>query len=172
MNRYYKNTTQLPNIILDHLLKSLTETELKVLLTVIRKTIGQIDPNDSKRRIERAWISRRLFCICTGKSERAVSTAINQLVVSGLISVTDAHSRSLPTASSRKGALRLYYAFRFPSINTQNNRRETSSTSAGKYLPPIKPTINKQSCAPISQALKKYNGVLDDQQNNQTRLHS
>ena len=59
---YYPQSTQVPNYLLDVLQKQLKEGELKVFLTIIRKTIGQVDLNDKKRRIERAWISQNCLC--------------------------------------------------------------------------------------------------------------
>jgi hypothetical protein len=39
----YKHTTQVPNILFDTHLRELTESELKILLIVIRQTIGWYD---------------------------------------------------------------------------------------------------------------------------------
>ena len=46
----YKQTTQVPNFIFDICLSQLTEAELKVLLVVIRQTLGWLDKLTGKRK--------------------------------------------------------------------------------------------------------------------------
>lgn len=106
---HYKRSTQTPNSLFDDLLKILSESELKVLLTIIRKTIGQVNPENKTQRIQRAWISQRLFSICTGLSGRSVSNAIDSLVTKNFIIVTDEKNMVLKTKAVRRGAFRLYY---------------------------------------------------------------
>lgn len=145
---YYKKTTQVPNILLDHHLKTLTDTELRVLLTIIRKTVGQIDPDNTNKRLDKAWISRRLFSICSGKSERSISSAVDSLTGRGFINVTDSKGRVLTRAVHRKGALRLFYALNFSKLNV--TAKENKSVKPVQKLPIIKPNSIKPSGEPIS----------------------
>ncbi len=108
--QYYKASTQLPNRLVDHHLKSLSESELKVLLVILRRTLGMVDRDNSTQRKDRAWISQKLFMVITGLSNRAVSSAIDALVQKGLVTVTDVEGTLLASAVSRKAASRLYYA--------------------------------------------------------------
>jgi len=109
---YYRNTTMVSNELLDCHLKIINECELKVLLTIIRRTVGYADKRNPNKRVERAWISQKLFMLCTGNSGRCVSSAIDTLVRKNLIVVTDAKGRVLPSPKSRRGTLKLYYASR------------------------------------------------------------
>ena len=77
--KYYYKTTQTPNSLFDIHLKTLSNSELKVLLVIIRKTIGIADVKNRGNRLERAWISQKLFHICTSLSGRAISTAIESV---------------------------------------------------------------------------------------------
>jgi len=108
--QYYKASTQLPNRLVDHHLKSLSESELKVLLVILRRTIGMVDRDNSSQRKDRGWISQKLFMVITGLSNRAVSSAVSSLVRKGLITVTDIEGNPLASAGSRKAASRLHYA--------------------------------------------------------------
>lgn len=151
----YKRTTQTPNIIFDHLLKEVTETELKVLLTIIRKTMGQADLYYPTKRIQRAWISQRLFCICTGKSGRAVSSAIDTLSRKRYIHITDEDENVLDTKSKRRGASRLYYATSFVKQEPAPATYELRCNSAMKKGHTIKLNEIKESCYNSSQCTKR-----------------
>lgn len=107
---YYKNTTQIPNAVFDIHLKSLSESELKVLLTIIRKTIGIVSPHNPKLRKEKAWVSQKLFCICTGLSARAVSEAIYKLHSKGLILIYNQSGVIMNSKAERRKAYKLYYS--------------------------------------------------------------
>jgi len=152
---YYTNTTQTPNILFDHLLKQLTNSELKVLLTVIRKTIGQVHPTISNTRMDRAWISQKLFMLCCNLSGRAVSSAIDSLVNQKLLVVTDKRGKELTTKSKRRGASKLYYS----SLLRLDKKKEKASEVAC-YNPvtkghTIKLNRMKQSCYNKSQGVKR-----------------
>lgn len=156
---YYRNTTQTPNELFDHLLKELTLSELKVLLTVIRKTLGQVDPRDATRRLERAWISQGLFVRCCGLSGRAVSTAIDSLVRKGLVEVTDGQGRALRTKWERRGSNRLYYASLLRLGHSKGKTCENPCTCPVNVVHTIKPNNSKPFCYNRSQGLKKLSDV-------------
>ncbi|MEP0264187.1 hypothetical protein [Dokdonia sp.] len=152
---YYTQTTQTPNILFDHLLKRLTSSELKVLLTVVRKTVGQADPIDSNKRLERAWISQKLFMLCCNLSGRAVSNAIDSLVSKDLLEVSNERGTILNTKAKRRGASRLY----FTSLLRLEQKKEKASEVAC-YKPvtkghTIKLNRIKQSCYNRSQGVEK-----------------
>lgn len=104
---YYKNTTQVPNVILDRYLKQLSEKELKVLLVVVRQTIGWVNRHGLRK--ERDWISQRYFTNKTGLSGKSVSLAIDMLAQRNFIVPSTSGGKALKTRQSRRGQKRIYY---------------------------------------------------------------
>lgn len=46
----YQETTMIPNIILDSYLKTLSGKELKVLVVIIRQTLGWVDKKGNRKK--------------------------------------------------------------------------------------------------------------------------
>ncbi len=159
----YKQTTQTPNILFDVHLKTLSKSELTILLTVIRKTVGMVDPLNTKQRLERAWISQRLFSICTGLSTRSVSYAIDSLVKRHLITVTNKQKHHLNTKASRRGVFKLYYSSSLLLEQSQEKRKSSELTCHNPVTKghTIKLTDSKLSCAKKSQGFKKIQKLSD-----------
>lgn len=153
--QHHRNTTQTPNILFDHFLKELYGSELKVLLTVIRKTLGQVHPTNSGARVERAWISQKLFSLCCNLSGRAVSTAIDSLVLKKLLVVTDKKGAILDTRAKRRGATRLYFTslLRLGHVRKQVGGPAYQNPVTKGHT--IKLNITKQSCYNRSQGVKR-----------------
>ena len=82
------HTTPVPNIILDIYLKELNSAELKVLLVIIRQTLGWADRRGMFGRKETDWISGNQLKQKTGSSKRAISSAIDVLIRKQLIEIT------------------------------------------------------------------------------------
>ena len=144
------------NELLDHHLKTLNECELKVLLTIIRRTIGYADKRNSNKRVERAWISQKLFILCTGNSGRCVSSAIDTLVRKNLIVVTDVKGRVFPSPKSRRGKVKLYYASRLRLDSKKRiNNSNRSCPSAVKNSNTIKLKSIKLLCEQSSQGTER-----------------
>lgn len=108
--------TRIPNRILDEHIKHLKACELKVLLVVLRQTVGFHKRRD--------WLSRSQMEKKTGLSRRSISEALNGLISRGLLQVTDESGRPLDKAVDRKGKTRLYYT---PGLG---RRAETAQASA------------------------------------------
>jgi phage replication O-like protein O len=90
----YKQTTQVPNFIFDHYLAELPMAELKVLLVIIRQTLGWMDMKTGQRKA-RDRISHSQFMTKTGLSRRSIITAIQSLQQRKMITITDTcHSTS------------------------------------------------------------------------------
>jgi len=153
--QYYYKTTQIPNSLLDIHLKVLSKSELKVLLIIIRKTVGIIDSEIKGKRIERAWISQRLFSICTNLSGRAISTAIDSLCSKNLIIVTNKVGQILETKNARRGVSRLYYSSNslLEGSQEKNKASEITFNNTVNKVHTIKQTIIKQSYEQSSQAI-------------------
>ncbi|WP_299213531.1 hypothetical protein [uncultured Dokdonia sp.] len=161
---YYIHTTQTPNILFDHLLKRLTSSELKVLLTVIRKTIGQTHPTIPGTRLERAWISQKLFMLCCNLSGRAVSNAIDSLVQQKLLLVTDKKGTVLGTKAKRRGASQLYFS---SLLRLEQQKEKTRKGSCYKPVTKghtIKLNNKTKSCYNTSQGARKLSDTERYQQ--------
>jgi hypothetical protein len=152
---YYKNTTQTPNTLFNDYLKILKESELKVLLTVIHRTVGKVDTNNKKKRLERAWISQKLFMLCTGLSGRAISSAIDMLVSKKCITVTNYRNSILNSKTSRRGALKLYYSSNLLLEPKKEKKNELSSHNPITNSHTIKLSAIKLSNNNSSQGLKR-----------------
>jgi phage replication O-like protein O len=103
-----KYTTQVPNIIFDLHLPALSESELKVLLVIIRQTIGWIDPY-TKRRKTRDWISHSQFIKKTNLSRKSISEALKSLCLKNIIRITNFKGEPLFYSWERKGKKKMWY---------------------------------------------------------------
>ena len=106
----YKKTTQIPNIVQDQYLRTLSASELKILLVIIRQTNGWIDKRTGKRKT-RDRISHSQFKDKTGLCSKIISKATQDLVLRGLITITDRTGNEIPNSLDRKGNPRLFYSF-------------------------------------------------------------
>lgn len=159
----YKQTTQTPNLLFDVHLKTLSRSELSIVLTIIRKTIGMVDPYNKNQRLERAWISQRLFSICSGLSGRAVSSAIDSLVKKKLITVTNHLWIPLKTKTSRRGVFKLYYSSSLLLDKNQEKAKRSEVTSHNPVTKGhlIKLTETKLLCEKKSQGFKQISKISD-----------
>ena len=152
---YYKNTTQVSNVLIDDLLKVISFSELKVLLVIIRRTIGMSHATIKRKRLDKAWISQKLFSVCTSLSGRAVSTAIDRLVIRQLIEVTDVDGIQLDSREKRRGISRLYFASR---LRLDPNKKQTSEPicrTPVNTVHTIKLNNKTKSCYNKSQGIKR-----------------
>jgi hypothetical protein len=102
----------LSNALIDDVMPALRDTELRVLLVVLRQTLGRREPRGdgtwAARR--RDWLSHAQLRRRTGRGSEAVSAAIAALVERGFIVVEDAAGVPLATTAERRRALsRLYF---------------------------------------------------------------
>lgn len=158
---YIKQSTQVPNNLFDVLLKTLSEKELKVLLVVIRQTLGWVDAKGNRKR--RDWISQKFFRNKTGLSGKAVSQAIELLVNRNLIVATTAQSKILASAVSRRGQDRIYYECSVLLLKNVHKASENTSQDHEKNSHNTKPTSYKtndpnQNPRSISEILENNQG--------------
>lgn len=106
MPYYYQ--TRIPNNLFDELLPHFSESELKVLLIIIRQTLGWIDKRTGKPK-EWDWISISFFVKKTGLSKRAIGFAIHSLFLRKFILIKNEYGRLTPTAKERRRANKLFY---------------------------------------------------------------
>lgn len=132
----FKQTTQVPNILFDKQLPNLTGAELKILLIIIRQTIGWID-NYTGQRKTRDRITQSQFRVKTGLASRIISKTLKMLSDKELIAITDQNNQSLKNSLDRKGKSILYYAL--------NPVHFSTSTSAQSDIRPVhKSAYNKR----------------------------
>ncbi len=123
--------TQVPNILFDAYLPHLSLAELKVLLVVIRQTLGWVHKKSGKRKVKDR-ITHAQFISKTGLSRKIISKTIQSLNVIGLITISDYRGNVLDTPQKRKGKSYLYYAY------TGNQPVHCySATSAKNTLRPV-----------------------------------
>ncbi len=100
----------MPNDLLDRVMPTLRDTELRVLLVVVRQTLGWMVGTDPARRKDRDWLTQGQLMQRAGRASEAVSHAVDTLVQAGLINVTDRKGIPKKTAEERRRHLgHLYY---------------------------------------------------------------
>ena len=125
-----KYTTPVPNAIFDIYMKELNSAELKVLLVVIRQTLGWADGRGMFGRKETDWISGSQLREKTGSSTRAITSATETLVMKKLIAVHDERGYTLQHSKDRQGKTRLYYSLHPNVFNSVDNSMISPLTSA------------------------------------------
>lgn len=123
-------TTPVPNYFLDTYVKELKSAELKVLLIVIRQTLGWSDKLGAQGRKEKDWISGSQLQLKTGCSRRAISTATDVLVRKNLIQVLDTKGTVLDLPEHRQGKTKLFYRLASSVHKGGENKVYTTPTSA------------------------------------------
>lgn len=100
----------IPTWLVDEVMPRLRDTELRVLLVVVRQTLGWQEGPDPMHRKERDWLTQSQLMRRTGRASGAVSRAVDALVRAGLIEVLDRAGNALGTPAERRRHLgRLYY---------------------------------------------------------------
>lgn len=110
MSQYYYRSTQVPNEVFDQQLPYLNQAQIKVLLIVIRQTLGWIDPKTKKRK-SKDWISISFFSKRTRLTHKSISMAISELIYKELIVALDSNAKELRHPRDRRGKKRIYYAY-------------------------------------------------------------
>ena len=132
------NTTPVPNAVFDNYLKELKLAELKVLLIIIRQTLGWEDKRTQSERKEMDWISNSQLVVKTGNSARAINDAIQGLTDKKLIDVISQSGEFLDTPEKRRGQQKLYFRF----TNATSAIVETKGIEREKEGITINPTAN------------------------------
>ena len=170
IDMYYHYSTQIPNEIFDQYLPYVNQAQLKVLLIVIRQTIGWID-SKTKQRKRKDWISISFFSKRTRLTSKSVSMAISELIYKELIVALDYNERELRHPKDRRGKKRIYYAyapyFRSLKKKTIVDRLSniftfppyTKQTPTKENTPPVKKTFIKQTDS------DRYQDILRNQRN-------
>jgi biotin operon repressor len=102
------SSTSVPNHVLDKYLPELNGVELKLLLVIIRQTLGWWDKKSNAPK-QRDWISGSQLKQKTGCSSKAIGSATQSLINKNLIEVTNDKGFHLRTPEDRRGISHLYY---------------------------------------------------------------
>ena len=90
--------------LVDDVMPRLKDTELRILLIVLRQTSGwksdRAKTSSKWRTKQRDWLSHSQLCRRTGRGSDAVSRAVSALTAYGLIIVEDAGGKPLLTPKS------------------------------------------------------------------------
>jgi len=126
LNFMQLSTTPVPNIIFDFYLSDLKVADLKVLLIIIRQTLGWKDNYTKSKRKERDWISGSQLVLKTGCSQRAINAAIQSLVQKKIITVLSEAGDLLDTPEKRRGQQKLFYCLPSAIISLVENEGKES----------------------------------------------
>jgi len=102
--------TMIPNEVMDVYLRELKLGELKVLLVVLRQTLGYQAKPGSPYRKARDWIAISRMQELTGCDRKTIAKAIQRLIALETILVTDRAGNVLGTPNQRKFASKLYFS--------------------------------------------------------------
>jgi hypothetical protein len=132
----YIQTTQVPNFIFSAL-PDLTEAELKVILIVIRQTLGWKDKRTGQRKT-RDRLTASQFVQKAGLSRRVITKAIQSLSQKQYLTVTDFNGNLLTQSTERKGKSYLYYSL-FKPVH------QTTLARASNVPEPVHETYNNKT---------------------------
>ncbi len=137
-------TTPVPVALIDRVMPTLRDTELRVLLVVVRQTLGWQVGKDPYLRKERDWLTQSQLMRRTGRASGAVARAVDGLVRRGLIDVLDGGERPLRTPAERRRCLgRLYYRLHKPEASAI--ARSAGAEAASAKTAHAKPHTTKET---------------------------
>ena len=89
-------------------MKEVGDTDLRIILCVVRATLGWIADPETGMRKEQDWLSHWQLSKKTGRSGRALSTAIDKCIKKKWIEARDENGAILDTKTKRRGQ-KIYY---------------------------------------------------------------
>ena len=101
--RWIPRSTPFPNVLIDQVMPRLRDTEWRLLVVIIRATLGWIDPHTGLRK-EREWLTNRQLRRRTGRESAAVSEAVDALHTAKLILIRDGRGNAVPSKADRRRA--------------------------------------------------------------------
>lgn len=108
MKKLSRGTTPFPNVLLDTVLPTLSDTAWRVLCVIVRATYGW--HRGPGRRKERDWLTHSQLKGRTGRHSEAISKALHELVSRNLICIHDDVGAPLHSGFARRGRKRLYFS--------------------------------------------------------------
>jgi hypothetical protein len=166
-----------PNALFDEWLPNLTGAELRVLLVIVRSTLGWREGNGlgGWRFKRRDWLTNGQFVKRAGSSSAAVSRAIQSLVEKGLVRVENVQGEALDSPGKRRRNMgRMYFTLGpvdmwttfSPTHNgtsrTTTNRRDNNNGSGTLRAAGGRPAPVRLSAGPIRVGELFTGGVPPD----------
>ena len=145
------NTTPTPNELYNGEMKKMKDTELRVVLVVTRATLGWEEDKETKMRKKEDWISHFQIKQKTGRSGRAISTAVDVCMKNGWIEARDADGNLLDTPEKRAGKKIFYRLGKIflskitPSEKSSQDIQTSEKSSIEKSSPYKRNTITKET---------------------------
>lgn len=140
----YKQTTQVPNQVLDVFLPTLTGAEFKILMIIIRQTHGWRKERD---RMNYSQLTQK-----SGLSRRVIADVIQSLIDKKLITVTDYNKAVLNTPKLRKGKTSIYFSSMFYTYADKSNM-----VGIYKQKEMRKPSYNKTNLTKRTEQNSSFN---------------
>lgn len=169
---YYPYTTQVPNELFDQYLHHLNQSELKVILVVIRQTLGYIDRKTKKRK-RKDWIAMGFFQRKTGLTRKSISIAIHDLIEKELLVALDYYERELRSSKDRRGKKRIYYAyapyFRASRRTWVEKFSDKLTYGLNTKLTPTKEVLSEQNTHQNQTDYQRYQQIQRNRQQPQNR---
>ena len=157
------NTTPVPNAVFDRHLKELKLAELKVLLIIIRQTLGWEDKRTKSERKELDWISNSQLALKTGSSKRAINDAIHVLTTKNLIDVLSQTGNSLDTPDKRKGQQKLFFRLSNATIAGVENKGKECEQHCTSNLPNANFTVDlRKKVSELTQKMRITKEILQN----------
>ena len=166
------NTTPTPNIIFNGLMAKMSDTEFRVVMAVVRATLGwELDHKTGMRKTE-DWISHSQLKRITGRGSASLAKAIDSCIKNGWIEARDKEGELLDTKNKRVGK-RIFYrlgaeillrdengqVFVKESKPLQKVKRSTSSKSE-KVAPTSSESEISESETYKRNTITKYNNII------------
>lgn len=142
------NTTQTPNILFNGIMKEMSDTELRVVLVVIRATLGWIADSKTGMRKTEDWISHSQLKKKTGRESGAISQAIDSCIRKQWIEARDKNGNVLDTKIKRRGKNIFYRLGPAILLKTSSESEDVYITSSKSEIRKVKfgnRTLQKQS---------------------------
>ena len=156
-------TTPVPNAVFDTYLKELKLAELKVLLIIIRQTLGWEDKRTKSERKELDWISNSQLALKTGSSKRAINDAIHVLTTKNLIDVLSQTGNSLDTPDKRKGQQKLFFRLSNATIAGVENKGKECEQHCTSNLPNANFTVDlRKKVSELTQKMRITKEILQN----------
>ena len=114
-SRWIPRSTPFPNVLIDQVMPRLRDTEWRVLVIIVRATLGWIDPLTGMRK-QRERLSSQQLRRRAGRESAAVSAALDVLHAARIILIRDQEGNSVDSASARRRARRRFFYSLHPDL--------------------------------------------------------
>ena len=161
----YPNTFPFPNEIINGWNTKLKGSELKVLLLIVRKTLGWIVDPETGMRKEEDYISYKQLRELTGLSTQPLSDAIDSLVKYKLIQVRNKKGKLLSSKEERRQAGRrkdvFIYRLNLTTLKTKTHCFENQSNTTLKIKDNKINSLQNKLLQKSNIPSKKYSSLKD-----------